>query len=191
MERQQVFLYGLRGVSLPSWFQGERLGIEMIFTRTNLFPPGNEEGFTRYEVVEFSVRISAPERAAIEMLHLVPKRVGFEEAMLVMENLTTLRPEVVQRLLEACRSVKVKRLFLCMAERHGHPWAEQLHPSMLNLGRGKRVIVPGGKLDKRYLVTVPRDSFEKRPSVGASELRPEQPDETPEFAPADVRAELV
>jgi hypothetical protein len=156
MERQHVFLYGPRGVSLPSWFQGERLGVEMIFTRTNLFPPGTEDGFTQYEVGEFTVRISAPERAAMEMLHLVPKRVGFEEAMLVMENLATLRPEVVQSLLEACRSVKVKRLFLYMAEHHGHAWADQLDHSNLDLGRGKRAIVPGGKLDKKYEITVPK-----------------------------------
>lgn len=46
----------------------------------------------------------------LEMLHLVPLKVGFDEAWLVMGNLVTLRPEVVQGLLEACRSVKVKRL---------------------------------------------------------------------------------
>jgi hypothetical protein len=130
-------------------------------------------------------------QSAMEMLHLVPKTVGFEEAMLVMENLATLRPAVVQSLLEACRSVKVKRLFLYMAERHGHPWASQLDHSRLNLGRGKRVIVPGGKLDKRYLVTVPRQSLEERAIARASAVRPDQPDEAQEFAPADVGAELV
>jgi len=61
---------------------------------------------------------SAPERAAMEMLHLVPKEVGFDEAQLIVENLVALRADVVQRLLEACRSVKVKRLFLYM----GRDW---------------------------------------------------------------------
>jgi len=56
----------------------------------------------------------------MEMLHLVPGTVGFDEALLIMENLATLRLETVQRLLQACRSIKVKRLFLAMAERQGH-----------------------------------------------------------------------
>ena len=33
------------------------------------------------------------------------------------DPLVTLRPEVVQGLLEACRSIKVKRLFLYMTDR--------------------------------------------------------------------------
>jgi len=53
----------------------------------------------------------------MELLHLTRKEVGFEDALLIMENLVTLRPDVVQGLLAACRSVKVKRLFLYMAGR--------------------------------------------------------------------------
>ena len=74
----------------------------------------SREEFTDFKDRDFSVRIAATERAAMEMLHLVPKEVGFDESLLIMENLVTLRPDVVQSLLMACRSVKVKRLFLYM-----------------------------------------------------------------------------
>ena len=92
----------------------------------------------------------------MEMLYLVPAKVGFDEALLVMEALTTLRPDVVQSLLEACRSVKVKRLFMYISEKHGHPWVGNLNLFRVNLGKGKRMIVSGGEFDVKYQITVPR-----------------------------------
>jgi len=124
-------------------------------TRTNLFPAELREGFTEYQEKDFSVRISAPERAMLEMLHLVPQKVGFDEALLVMGNLVTLRPEVVQGLLEACRSVKVKRLFLFMAENQEHAWLSKVDLSKVDLGKGKRMIVSNGRYDPKYRITVP------------------------------------
>jgi len=76
-----------------------------------------------------------------------------------MENLVSLRPDMVQSLLIMCRSVKVKRLFMYMAEKQVHSWASDLDPSKTDIGRGKRVIVPNGKYDRKYLITVPRDNL--------------------------------
>jgi hypothetical protein len=93
----------------------------------------------------------------LEMLHLVPRKVGFDEARLVMGNLVTLRPEVVQGLLAACHSVKVKRLFLYMAENQEHAWFSQVDLSKVDLGKGKRMIVSNGRYDQKYRITVPVD----------------------------------
>jgi hypothetical protein len=156
-KQNRVFLYGHRGLILPSWFSEDRFGVEFVVTRTNLFPEDSREGFTDFKDRDFSVRIAAPERAAMEMLHLVPKEVGFDEARLIMENLITLRPDVVQGLSAACRSVKVKRLFLYMAERQEHPWLSKLDLSKIYLGKGKRMIIPNGRFDTKYQITVPID----------------------------------
>jgi len=153
--QRRVYLYGPRGLILPAWFKGERFGVQFVVTRTNLFPVDCREGFTDFKERDFSVRIAAPERAAMEMLHLVPRGVGFDEAQLIMENLVALRPDVVQQLLEACRSKKVKRLFLYMAETKGHAWVSRLETAKVDLGKGKRMIVPHGRLDKKYQITVP------------------------------------
>ena len=155
--QKRVFLYGPRGLALPAWFKGDRLGIELVVTRTNLFPAELREGFTEFKEKDFSVRISAPERAMLEMLHLVPQKVGFDEALLVMGNLVTLRSDVVQGLLEACRSVKVKRLFLYMAENQEHAWLSKVDLSKVDLGEGKRMIVSNGRYDQKYRITVPVD----------------------------------
>ena len=157
--RRTVFLYGTQGQVLPKWFKGDRLGIDIVMTRTNLFPANSTNGLSVIKEKDFSIKISSPERAAMEMLHLVPGKIGFEEAFLIMENLVSLRPDMVQSLLVMCRSIKVKRLFMYMAEKQGHSWVSDLDASKTDLGRGKRVIVPNGKYDGKYLITVPRDNL--------------------------------
>jgi len=44
-----------------------------------------------------------------------------------------------------------------MTEKNDHPWMEELDLTKINLGVGKRVIVQGGFLDKKYQITVPRE----------------------------------
>jgi len=155
--KRTLFLYTQPGIILPVWFSGERFGISVVLTRTSLFPANSREGFSEWKEREFSIRLSSPERAAMEMLYLIPEKVGFDEALLIMENLVTLRPEIVQKLLEICRFVKVKRLFMYMAEKHNHPWVGKLDLSRIDFGRGKRRIVFGGKLDPKYQITVPKN----------------------------------
>ncbi|MBU4331192.1 MAG: type IV toxin-antitoxin system AbiEi family antitoxin domain-containing protein, partial [Acidobacteria bacterium] len=55
-----------------------------------------------------------------------------------------------------CRSVKVKRLFLYLAEKAAHSWTGSLDVSRINLGKGDRLIAEKGVLDKKYRITVPR-----------------------------------
>ena len=102
------------------------------------------------------MRISSPERAAMEMLYHVPAKQGFDEAMLIIESLLTLRPALVQKLLEACNSVKVKRLFLYMSGAANLPFVAKLDLAKVNLGKGTRTVVKGGRLDPKYRITVSR-----------------------------------
>jgi hypothetical protein len=74
-----------------------------------------------------------------------------------MEGLNNLRPLQVQKLLEACESIKVKRLFVFMAEKAGHAWFKHVDLSKVNLGSGKRSIVIGGQLDPKYQITLPKE----------------------------------
>jgi hypothetical protein len=104
---------------------------------------------------QWPMTISTPERATLEVLDEVPKRETFEQADALFDGLTTLMPRRLQRLLEACRSVKVKRLFLLFAERHKHAWLRHLDLKRIDLGKGKRSLSPGGKLDPKFQVVVP------------------------------------
>jgi len=53
----------------------------------------------------------------MEMLYLVPQKQTLNESSLIMENLVSLRPKIVQALLENCNSIKVKRLFMLLKKR--------------------------------------------------------------------------
>ena len=159
--RKRIFLYGTQGQVLPSWFKGEHVGVDIVMTRTNLFPSGSKHGLSEFKEKDFFIEISSPERAAMEMLHLVPGKISVEEALLIMENLVSLRPDLVERLLVMCRSIKVKRLFMYMAEKHGHSWVSGLDLSKIDIGKGKRMIVPNGKYDRKYLITVPQENWEE------------------------------
>lgn len=156
-----VFLYGCHGTKLPTWFKEHDWDVEVVSVMTNLFPDGYSEGLSEYQEKEFSIMISAPERAALEMLYHVPGKVTFDEASMIMENLAGLRPPLVQNLLMNCNSVKVKRLFMYLADKLSYPWVEKLDPSRINFGRGNRSIVAHGMLDKKYKITVPRRSREE------------------------------
>ena len=63
----------------------------------------------------------------------------------------------MQVLLEACRSVKVKRAFLLLARHYGHAWYRRLDTGRIDLGAGKRQLYPRGRLDRDFQVTVPRE----------------------------------
>lgn len=156
-----VFLYGAPSTKLPTWFKKHDWGVDIVSCMTNLFPDRYDEGLSEYGEREFTIKISAPERAAMEMFYHVPGRVTFEEASLVMENLNSLRPALVQKLLLKCNSVKVRRLFMYMAEKHNYPWVEQVDVSKVDFGEGNRSVVMHGMLDKKYKITVPRSSMEE------------------------------
>lgn len=150
-------LYAPRGTRLPTWFVRHDWGVKVVSTAADLFPGKMSAGLTERPSGDFTLRLSAPERAMLEALEDVPRLQSFDEARLLMGGLTTLRPEVVQELLEACRSVKAKRLFLFLAEEANHAWFKVLTPSKVDLGKGKRSIVKGGRLDAKYQITVAPD----------------------------------
>lgn len=101
--------------------------------------------------------MSMPERAVLELLAEVPERETFEQADALFEGLTALSPKRLNVLLQQCRSVKAKRLFMWFSERHNHAWFDRLNRKSIDLGSGKRHLVPNGKLDKKYLITVPKE----------------------------------
>lgn len=101
--------------------------------------------------------LSTPERAVLELLDELPERESFHQVDKLVEGLSNLSPLRLQKLLSDCRSVKVKRLFLFFADRHQHAWAKRIRKEGLDLGRGKRMLVKGGKLNATYQITVPRD----------------------------------
>lgn len=106
---------------------------------------------------DWPLTISAPERAILELLDELPAHESFHQVDKLMEGLTNLSPRRLQKLLADCRSIKVKRLFFFFADRHHNAWLKHLDKNKIDLGKGKRMLVKGGKLDPAYQITVPED----------------------------------
>jgi hypothetical protein len=155
MGKRRVSLFGSYQVKLPAWFRSRDWGARVEYYMTNLFPAGSRLGQTERPVGRYSILVSTPERAILEALYLVPQALDAEEAGHLVEGLATLRPALVQRLLRACQSVKAKRLLMALAENASHPWVNRVNTRQVDFGKGKRVVVPGGRLHPKYLVTLP------------------------------------
>ncbi|KRC85999.1 hypothetical protein ASE30_03335 [Achromobacter sp. Root83] len=100
---------------------------------------------------------STSERAMLELCDEVSDAALVYEADALMQAMTTLRPQRVGLLLRHCRSIKAKRLFLALAGRHRHAWLSHVPLDGVDLGRGKRALVPGGRLHPTYQITLPGD----------------------------------
>jgi len=105
------------------------------------------------------LKISCPEKAYLEILMDVPKSISFDHANELIQGMTSLSPKKLEALLKSCRSVKVKRLFFWFAEKQKYTWFKKLDIEKFDLGKGKRVIAESGKLDKKYLITVPEHLY--------------------------------
>ncbi len=160
--RETVYLYSPLGVRLPKWFQNHDWSAKIRQVNTGFLPLNLGLG----EVIRmsfsspaspFNLKISDPERAIMECLYLAPKEQGLVEAYEIMEGLVNLRPKLVQKLLENCSSVKVKRLFLYMADKARHKWLQFVDTGSINLGEGDRSITQGGAYVAEYRISIPRE----------------------------------
>lgn len=155
MNSNQVVLWKTPEVRLPTWFQEYDWDFDLEVRSATLFSK-DDQGLSVKTLNQIDITIPSAERAILEYLYDVPKQEGFDEANYIMEGLTSLRPNTLQQLLESCKSIRVKRLFMYLAEHHNHRWFERLDSSTIDFGEGKREIIKGGKLNKKYKIVVPK-----------------------------------
>ena len=150
----QIWLFGGEKEKLPTWFRKHKWDQKVHYKASSFLP--KELGLTEFSLAGFSIKVSSPARAMMECLYLAPEKFDIVECYELMENLNDLRPTIVQELLEACTSIKVKRLFLFMAEKLNHSWYKHLNLSKVYLGKGKRSLVKDGVYISKYQITVPK-----------------------------------
>jgi len=114
--RERMVLWGDVRHALPEWFTS-RQPARYVSARLFEWPDGelDERTVTTPPDVSEGLRVSAPERAALEMLYEVGTNEDLEEARRIFEGLRNVRTQVVGRLLSCCTSVKAVRLFLTWA----------------------------------------------------------------------------
>jgi hypothetical protein len=153
-KKEVLFLTSFECKSIPKWIIDLNKNFEMIFKKSSLL--AEERFLTDLEKDGFPVRVSCRELAILELIDTLDLSGGLEIAENYTESLRTLRYDVLQKVLEQCKSVKVKRVFLFLAEKTNLPSFNKLKLKKIDVGSGKRVIVKDGEFNKRYQITVDR-----------------------------------
>ena len=160
-KKQTVLIVIREKLRIPIWLKKNDWGVKFQFKTSNLFD--DELGLEVFKRSNFLIKIASRERAIMEMIDNLDLSESFESLEQYFERLTNIRTGLIQTLLESCNSIKVKRTFLFMATRLELPIIKKLNTNKINLGRGKRMIVKNGILDKTFNITVPKNYEETKP----------------------------
>ena len=152
-KRPFVYITKREEMRLPIWLKKNDWGVRFHFKTSSLF--SSDLGLIEYNQSKFHFTLSSKERAIIEMIDSLDLTDSFETLERYFEGLLDLRSSLVQQLLENCSSIRVKRVFLHMANKLQLPIIKKINIRRVELGRGKRVVSKKGKLDKIYNITVP------------------------------------
>lgn len=163
LSANKIVMFGESKERLPAWFQKHDWGKKIEYHPTSFLP--SDLGLTDVELKNFSIKVSSPPRAIMECLYLAPQKQELMECYELMEGLNNMRPQSVQVLLEQCQSLKVKRLFMYMAEKAGHEWAKHLDLAKVDFGKGNRSLVKNGVYVGKYKITVPKELEEHGKSL--------------------------
>jgi hypothetical protein len=149
------FFFGEQRTKMPSWFIRTNVWTITVKYFIPFLFNHYQIGLLEKTIDGIPVMISGLERAMMEVLYLIPKYQGLGEAYLLMQGLQMIRPGIVQELLENCRSVQVKRLFMHLAELCELPCLKHINTANIDFGKGKRVVAGGGKYHKKYQLSLP------------------------------------
>tara|TARA_Y100000780_G_scaffold232456_1_gene264158 strand:- start:82162 stop:82926 length:765 start_codon:yes stop_codon:yes gene_type:complete len=153
--KNRIYLTSYESRTFPKWLKNYWGHFEVSFRKSSFLE--SEKFLTEHEVSDdYKVNVSARELAIMELIENFDLSNSLETIENYVESLTTLRSYLLQEILEECQSIKVKRVFLYVSEKLNLPYFKKLDFSKISLGSGKRVVVEGGVLDKKYNITVDR-----------------------------------
>ncbi len=137
--------------TVPKWFSQYKWKMDIQISYKNIFSK-NHLKIINYK--NYDIRTAVPEQAIMEMINDIVVKYTPEEIEQVFENLTMLRPKIIQELLENCRSIKTKRVFLYFADKFDYKWNRKINRQKITLGSGKRQVVKNGRYIKKYDIVI-------------------------------------
>ncbi len=143
---------------LPTWINSVDSDIRFTAYLQKGFSqlPENSLSTMTFGHWDWELRLSTAELALFELLSWIKDESDFSMADKYFESTTALRPRLINELLQTCTHIQTKRLFLWFSDRHDHQWNQSIERDKIDLGKGKRVVIKGGTLDKKYNITVPK-----------------------------------
>jgi len=158
--KEVIELYGKE--KPPKWLFEYEGNFEFLYRKEKDFDTLPPESLTNiaFGHWDWQLRISTAELALMELVAYVEEEADFYLVDRYFESVTVLRADLLFTLLQKCKHIRTRRLFLWFANRHHHRWFDKIEKEKIPLGSGKRVIVKNGTLDKSYQITVPREMAE-------------------------------
>lgn len=144
---------------IPSWALSGQWNGGLKVKQSSMIT--SEPQLTEYDRDGINLSISSREQAILELIDSLDLSDAFDTVENYMQSLVPLRPKKVQFLLEHCKSIKVKRVFLFLAMHLELPFLEVLDMKNIDIGSGKRVITKHGKLNTDFNITVPPKYLEE------------------------------
>lgn len=144
--------------TLPAWVRKNDWGVAFRLKQSRMFK--TPLSFIGQDMKDLVIRVSPRELAFLEYIVVSDLTYSFSSLEDQLVSLRTMQSTVLQKLLEECSSVKVKRVFLYLSRELEMPYYKKLDLTRMNLGSGKRVVVEGGQLDPDFQITVPRKTEE-------------------------------
>jgi hypothetical protein len=138
--------------NIPEWMIGDSFDRTIKPFSTAMFA---EVQTVKVQIGELNLLASSPEQAFMECLLLVPTQYSYMDLYYIMEQLTSLRSDVVQTLLESIKNIRVKRMFLFMGEKAGHYWYDMLELDKIDIGTSKLQLAGNGVYISKYRMTIP------------------------------------
>ncbi|MDG5800783.1 type IV toxin-antitoxin system AbiEi family antitoxin [Marinilabiliaceae bacterium ANBcel2] len=158
MSNETLYLFSPLKTKLPKWFVDYDWKLDVQHYQSSFLP--SDSGIKEMEQKQIFLNVSTPERAIMECLYLAPQKLDLVECYQIFEGLVNLKPKLVTELLNDCNSVKVKRLFLYMAEKANHQWFPFLKADQISIGTGNRMLAEKGVYIPKYSLSVPKELAE-------------------------------
>ncbi len=155
IQNESLHLFSPLKTKLPKWFVDYNWKMDIQHHQSSFLP--TDLGIKELEQNQIPINVSTPERAILECLYLTPQKMDIVECYHLFEGLVNLKPKLLNELLIKCNSVKVKRLFLFMAEKTNHQWFQFLKTDQINIGTGNRMLTQKGVNIPKYLISVPKE----------------------------------
>lgn len=160
MARPEITLVTYKNRNLPAWVLSNDWGVDFKLNRSKIF--SGDVWLEEINIAGMTIAVSSRELAILEVINETTFDQSFEAMENLLLGLMTMRWEILQKLLEGCTSVKVKRVFLYLSEKLSMPYFERIDQSCIDLGKGPREVIRGGKMAEKYLITVPLEAEESQ-----------------------------
>lgn len=138
---------------LPSWFVST---FENSYDLIKTSFLDNETGLEEHDYLGLKIKVSSVERALLEALFIGD--ISTNEVFQLFEFITVLNIKLMNELLQKCKSIRVKRLFLYLAKQTGYSWYEKVDQESIDLGTGVREIDKTGSYNKEFNIVVDKIS---------------------------------